>query len=286
MRRRPHRRGRDRAVAARVLALLPFYGRARGHRPRVVAVDLRRRLRPRPVRAGVLPAAGRARRRGASRRDDRSRARLPQKGSSSTSSSCRGPVRQRHRLVLLGQPHLGVRAAAVVERDDPAVVVGVAVGAHPEHSASAPAIGTKKPQVEQGAGADRQRRAGPASPSYQRCAARSRPSGDSTRARPRPRSLGDHADRALSSVSSGSSPKRVRRHQPRVVVVDGQQVAWRKVAGLDPLAVGHPRRRDDGLVAGDQHDLVDGDRFCRDARATVTDQCQPTYPAEGTRTGG
>ena len=53
----------------------------------------------------------------------------------------------------------------------------------------------------------------------------------------------------------------VRRHQPRVVVLDRQQVAGRQVAGLDPLLVGHPVRRHDRLVAGDQHDLVDGDRL-------------------------
>ena len=41
-------------------------------------------------------------------------------------------VGDRDRLVLLGEPHLGVGAAAVVERHDPAVVVGVAVGADAE----------------------------------------------------------------------------------------------------------------------------------------------------------
>ena len=38
----------------------------------------------------------------------------------------------RHGLVLLGEPDLGVRPAAVVHAHDPAVVVGVAVGAHAE----------------------------------------------------------------------------------------------------------------------------------------------------------
>ena len=51
----------------------------------------------------------------------------------------------------------------------------------------------------------------------------------------------------------------VRRHQARVVVGDGQQVAGREVTGLQALAVGHPLGGRDGLLAGDEDDLVDGD---------------------------
>ena len=64
---------------------------------------------------------------------------------------------------------------------------------------------------------------------------------------------------ALSSASSGSSPKEYVGTSRGSSSLDRQQVAGREVAGLDPLAVGHPVRGDDGLVAGDQHDLVDGD---------------------------
>ncbi len=56
-------------------------------------------------------------------------------------------------LVLLGQPHLGVGAAAVVEGDDPAVVVGVAVGADAERARTAGRrCRTRKPQVVQQVG--------------------------------------------------------------------------------------------------------------------------------------
>ena len=37
----------------------------------------------------------------------------------------------------------------------------------------------------------------------------------------------------------------VRRHQSGIVVVDGEQVARRQIAGLDPLPVGHPLGSDD-----------------------------------------
>ena len=38
------------------LGLLPFWGALAGQRPHLVAVDLPRRLRPRPLRPGVLPS--------------------------------------------------------------------------------------------------------------------------------------------------------------------------------------------------------------------------------------
>ena len=61
------------------------------------------------------------------------------------------------------------------------------------------------------------------------------------------------------SLVVGALAGEVRRHEPQVVLVGREQVAGRQVAGLDPLAPRHPRRGDDGLVAGQQHDLVDGD---------------------------
>ena len=52
---------------------------------------------------------------------------------------------------------------------------------------------------------------------------------------------------------------RPRGHESRVVLLGREHVAWAEVAGLDALLVRRPRRRDDRLVAGEQHDLVDGD---------------------------
>ena len=73
--------------------------------------------------------------------------------------------------------------------------------------------------------------------------------------------LGDLADLRLVVGVERVVAEGVRRDQPRVLVADREQVAGRQVAGLDPLAVGHPGRGHDRLVAGDQHDLVDGDRL-------------------------
>ena len=134
----------------------------------------------------------------------------------------------------------------------------------PNSSESGPAMRTRKPQVVQLSGAERASGAsGPPSPSYHRCAASSRPSERSVRTRPRPRSWATVRICGLLVGVERVVAEEVRRDQPRVVVVDGQQVARRQVAGLDPLAVGHPRRGDDRLVAGDQHDLVDRDVFWR-----------------------
>ena len=52
----------------------------------------------------------------------------------------------------------------------------------------------------------------------------------------------------------------VRRDQPRVVVLHREQITGREVAGLDPVAVGHPGGRDDRRVTGNEDDLVDGHR--------------------------
>src|SRR5690606_20293026 len=69
----------------------------------------------------------------------------------------------------------------------------------PKKDRSAPAIGTKKPHVAHGAGAFcATGEFGPESPSYQRWAAASRPSAESTRGRPSPSS---HATATSSSPS-------------------------------------------------------------------------------------
>jgi hypothetical protein len=53
--------------------------------------------------------------------------------------------------------------------------------------------------------------------------------------------------------------ERVGRHQPRVVLLDGHQVARRQIARLHALLVGDPLRGHDRLGAGDEHDLIDRD---------------------------
>ena len=132
----------------------------------------------------------------------------------------------------------------------------------PNISDSGPAIRTRKPQVVHVSGAacasgdsGRRRRRTTAR------AARSRPSGESVRTRPRPRSLATLRICALSSSSSGSSPKEYVGTSRGSSSSTGSRSPGRQVAGLDPLAVGHPLRGDDRLLAGDQHDLVDGDRL-------------------------
>ena len=131
----------------------------------------------------------------------------------------------------------------------------------PNISDSGPASRTRKPQVRARWRVPPARAARPA-----RCrrrttaaAAWSRPSSDRTRTRPSPSSRPPARTCARSSASSGVVAEGVRRHEPRVVLLDGQQVARGQVAGLDPLLVRHPLGRDDRLVAGQQHDLVDGD---------------------------
>ena len=107
---------------------------------------------------------------------------------------------------------------------------------------------------------------GPA-PSRGRCRRRTSagPPGRGPRARARGRVRG-RAPRRPRGSGPGRRPRR------RVVTegvrrapaagrrrLDGQQVTGAEVAGLDPLAVGHPLGGDDRLLAGEQHDLVDGD---------------------------
>ena len=107
-----------------------------------------------------------------------------------------------------------------------------------------------------------------------RCAASSRPRATA----PRPveaELVGDRRDGVALLVVEVVLAREVRRDQPRVVLLGREQVAGTEVAGLDALAPRQPRGRHDGVVAGQQHDLVEGDRLRRDARTSVTDQRQP-----------
>ena len=148
----------------------------------------------------------------------------------------------------------------------------------PKVSLSGPAMRTRKPQLRQWCGRGLgQRRVGAAVavvPALRGEVAALDGEGADP---PEAELLGDLPDLRLVVGVERVVAEGVRRDQPRVLVADRQQVAGREVAGLEPLAVGHPGRGHDGLVAGDQHHLVDGDALLpRGARATVTDQRQPT----------
>ena len=99
------------------------------------------------------------------------------------------------------------------------------------------------------------------------------------RTRPRPRSWATCADLRLVVGVERVVAEGVRRHQPRVVVVDGQQVARAtgrragSARGRAPTAGRRSRRRRGSSTTSSTVTV-----FWRDARATVTDQCQPTYP--------
>ena len=238
------------SVAARVPALLPFYGRLERRRPPVVAVDLPGRLRAGPPR---LEYCRRRRNRRRKARQAR-RTSQPRPGWRQNvlevvvGERCRRPGRAAAAAsCFLAQLRLGVGAAAVVEGDHPAVVVGELVGADAEQRRQRPG----QPDQEAAGRAQAPEPTGPAARRALRrrrtsaAAARSRPSRDSTRARPRPSSsaisccCGSSAlvDEVVARVAA-----QVGRNQPRVVLVDGQQVAGRQVAGLDPLAPRHPGR--------------------------------------------
>ena len=168
-------------------------------------------------------------------------------------------VRQRLGLVLAGQPDLGVRTAAVVERDDPAVVVGVAVGAHAERLGERAGDAQQEAAGRQGSGADWAsadvRAAVAVVPALGgQVAALQRQGADPAEAEVRATSR----TWAFSSASSGSSPKEYVGTSRGSSSATGSRSPGDRSPGLMPLAVGHPLGRDDGLVAGDQHDLVDG----------------------------
>ena len=48
-------------------------------------------------------------------------------------------------------------------------------------------------------------------------------------------------------------------HQPRIVSGRGEHVTDPEVAGLEPIAPGHPRKAEQRAGAGQQHDLIDRD---------------------------
>ena len=260
-RRRAHARGgRRRSGCSAFLALLPFYGRLEetgrvwwlwtclaGFGLGLFGLEYCRRRRNRR-RAGK-----RSRSSPGGDRSERARCR--------PASACRRPARAAAPACCFLQLHLGVGAAAVVERHDPAVVVGVAVGADAEHlrqragqpdQEAAGRAGRRAPTGRAASRGRRRRRTTAA-------AASSRPSSESVRTRPRPRSAATWRICALSSASSGSSPKEYVGTRRGSSSSTGSRSPGRQVAGLDPLAVGHPLGRHDRVVAGDQHDLVDGD---------------------------
>ena len=132
--------------------------------------------------------------------------------------------------MLLGQPHLGVRTAAVVERDDPAVVVGVAVGADAEQ------LGERAGDADQeaagralvgGRAGDRGLGAAVAvvPPLGGELAALGRERADPAEAEV----LGDRADLRLVVGVERVVAEGVRRDQARVVVVD--RAAGRRATG-------------------------------------------------------
>ena len=142
-------------------------------------------------------------------------------------------------------------------RDHPAVVVGELVGADPEHRRPADLRAAPGSHSRRSVRAPTGRAAtsGPWSPSYQRCAARSRPS-----SREHPRAAEAELVDDVGLVVVGALPGEVRRHQPRVVLVGGKQVTRGEVTRLDAVAPRDPLGRGDRLVAGQQHDLVDRHR--------------------------
>ena len=168
-------------------------------------------------------------------------------------------VGHRDRLLLAGQLDLGVRAAAVVERHHAAVVVGVAVGADAERAGQVAGQAHEEAARPAGLGsALGERRLGTAVagvPALGRHVDALRGEGaDPAEAEV----LGDLAHLRLGVGVERVVAEGVGRHQARVLVLDGEQVAGREVAGLEPLLVGDPRRRHDRVGAGDEHDLVDG----------------------------
>src|SRR5665647_941120 len=115
------------------------------------------------------------------------------KAKSSRTGSSAGLGSSRIRSISLCAPQPWSRLTTRPSEGDQAL-------AHtPKKERSAPAIGTKKPHDEQGSGdCSATGDLGPWSPSYQRCAATSRPSADRTRLRPNPSSH--------SATASTSSP--------------------------------------------------------------------------------
>ena len=123
---------------------------------------------------------------------------------------------------------------------------------------------------------------GPLSPAYQRSAAWSRPSTESTRSRPSPTSRAtSRSSRAVVRVERLVTDE-VAGHQPGVVLVDRHQVAGAEVALADPVLPRHPgRARRSASSPGSSTTSLTVTCFCRGARAIVT---RPA-PADVARAG-
>ena len=160
---------------------------------------------------------------------------------------------------------LAVRAAAVVGGDDAAVGgrVGVAAGARPSAAASRPAAGRSRRSRTGRARAGPWTTPGPNSPAAPAAHGLAAALAGHHPLAAQPELEGD--DAAL-GVLGGVVVDRVGRRQARVVLGGGQHVADGEVAGAQPLVPGHPGGGEQRRVAGQQHDLVDGDRRRRRGR--------------------
>jgi hypothetical protein len=165
---------------------------------------------------------------------------------------------QRLRKALLRQLRLRVGAASVVPGDHTTVVVGLRVGAHPERLRQR----ARQPHQE------------PARLAARRSRLRERAVGTRVAVVPAlgrlvaplerehagasETELVDHlAQLVLVDDVVGRVAAEVAGHQPRVVLLGGQDVSGAEVTGLETVAVGHPGGRRDGVRAGDEHHLVD-----------------------------
>src|SRR4051812_44237675 len=148
---------------------------------------------------------------------------------------------------------LGVRTAAVVDRDDEAVVRSQLVRARAERLPQRAGQGDEEPAGRAGCGSRaRDRRLGPPVTGV--------PPLDRVRASVE----GQHPGPAQTQLEGhlllvlGLRVEQ-RRDEPRVVGAGREQVTDAQVARTQPLAPRNPLRREQCVVAGEQHDLVDAD---------------------------
>ncbi len=189
--------------------------------------------------------------------------------SSSGSRRVVGVLGHRHRLLLAGQLDLGVRTAAVVVGHHPAVVVGVAVGAHPEH------LGQRSGEPDQEAARVAVLR-GPTWPAARPGRPHRRASAGPPCRGPPPRGCGPGP--AYELLRPPRAPDRGRRGPPaprppgrwgpaagpRPRPAAGRRARGRRAAGAPCRAPSRGRRSP--RSPGQQHDLVDGDALgVRDA---------------------
>jgi len=168
------------------------------------------------------------------------------------------PVDQVDQLVLVDRPgrlgqrlghRLGVRAAAVLDRDHPAVGGGELVGAHAERRLQRTAEGDQKAAAAAGGRCLLGHRAVRAELGVVPALGGIEPAGAGEHPGPAEAEFeGDLLDLGVAGVG-------VAGHQPRVVRGGRQQVAGAEVAGLQALAPGHPGGGEQRPVAGQQHHL-------------------------------